>query len=501
MLRKSWRQLSTAQKIHIRIWSSFAGMVALMLLVVWYAHRPVIPAGVRIADWNVAGLPYGQFYAELNRALERLEQQPVILHTPADGAAPLTTTLGKLGLATNAEELRRNIRRLHEGTALQRASRRWFMRNARLDLTLMLNGEAIERAVNAHWRELQEALPQNAERVIDADDTVRLIPDRPAFRIDTVRLYHELDRLAHELFYASVNGKSDDPVAPVPVELPLRTVTAAVTVQELEAQGIREKVTEFSTTVASGQPGRRHNIDATARIVDGTLLAPGEVFDYGRIIEQVRKTYGFREAPVILNGELVPGLGGGICQVSTTLYNAVIRAGLDIVERRNHSLPITYAPLGQDATFSSGYINFRFRNSTDTHLLIRAELTDRRLTVKLFGSKEEGVEYRIDSRIVEIKPPPVRYVHNPRLAAGTQRLIREGKPGYVVDTYRSRWENGQETSVERLSRDHYLPQPRLVAVNDPKAAKDEEKKPSRRSIIEDGVSGPIFGGTVEATFR
>ena len=496
MLRKSWRRLSPTQKIHIRIWSSFAGMVALMLLVVWYAYRPVIPAGVRVADWNVAGMSYTQFYAELDRALQRLERQPVILHTPA-GGAPLTTTLGKLGLATNAEELRRKIQRLHEGTALQRATRRWFMKNARLDLTLMLNGESLERAVNTHWRELQEALPQNAERVIDENDAVRLIPDRPAFRIDTVRLYHELDRLTHELFYAYVNEKRNGPVTPVSVELPLKTVTAAVTVQELEAQGIREKVMEFSTVVAPGQPGRRHNIAATASVVNGTLLAPGEVFDYGRIIEQVQKRHGFREAPVILNGKLVPGLGGGICQVSTTLYNAVIRAGLDIVERRNHSLPITYAPLGQDATFSSGYINFRFRNSTDTYLLIRAQLVGQRLTVKLFGSKEIGVEYRIESRIVEIKQPSVQYVHNPGLAAGASRLIREGKPGYVVDTYRTRWENGKKTSVERLSRDHYLAQPRIVAINDPKAENGKENKASRRPIIEDGVSGPIFGGTLE----
>ena len=105
-------------------------------------------------------------------------------------------------------------------------------------------------------------------------------------------------------------------------------------------------------------------------------MAPGETFDYSKIIAQTEAKFGYKEAPVILNGNLVPGIGGGICQVSTTLYNAVLRSGLEIVERRNHSLPVSYVTLGQDATFANGYINFKFRNNTDAYLWIRTITTD-----------------------------------------------------------------------------------------------------------------------------
>src|SRR5690606_20121148 len=114
-------------------------------------------------------------------------------------------------------------------------------------------------------------------------------------------------------------------------------------------------------------------------------------------IARAEELYEYREAPVILNGKLVPGIGCGICQVSSTLYNAVLRSGLEIVERRNHSLPVAYLPIGQDATYAGGAINFRFKNTTGKHLIIRTEVKDRELIVKLFGTMPDNVRYDVES--------------------------------------------------------------------------------------------------------
>ncbi|MDF2961211.1 MAG: VanW family protein, partial [Paenibacillus sp.] len=200
--------------------------------------------------------------------------------------------------------------------------------------------------------------------------------------------------------------------------------------------------------------------------------------------------------PVILNGKLVPGIGGGICQVSSTLYNAVLRAGLHIVERRNHSLPVSYVPLGQDATFASGYINFKFRNSTDHHLLIRTATDDQKITVKLFGQIPSDLTYTIESKTIETLPIPIKYVVNPTLPNGKQQKINEGKPGYIVETFRYKIKNGVTISQERISRDTYSAQPTVIARNENGIPEGEAAPaPSRQPqapLIEDGIKGPVF---------
>jgi vancomycin resistance protein YoaR len=222
-------------------------------------------------------------------------------------------------------------------------------------------------------------------------------------------------------------------------------------------------------------------------------MAPGETFDYSKIIEQTEAQFGYKEAPVILNGKLVPGIGGGICQVSTTLYNAVLRSGLEIVERRNHSLPVSYVTLGQDATFASGYINFKFRNNTDSYLLIRTITTDQDVTVKLFGHMSPSITYDIDSNIVETLQPPIKYLHNPSLKPGATRPISTGKVGYKVETYRIKRENGIIVKKELISKDKYSPVPTLIASNRGDIKPEEGNSPeSGQPILEDGVKGPAF---------
>jgi vancomycin resistance protein YoaR len=225
-------------------------------------------------------------------------------------------------------------------------------------------------------------------------------------------------------------------------------------------------------------------------------MEPGHIFDYSTFIRKTEETFGYKDAPVIMNGKLVPGIGGGICQVSTTLYNAVLRSGLKIIERRNHSLPISYVPLGQDATFASGYINFRFQNTTGAHLLIRTSASENGITVKLFGSAPANITYEVDSQTVDTIPPPVKYVHNPQLPVGKSVKLSEGKPGYIVETYRIKKVDGAVVDRSLVSKDTYMAQPTLLSVNsgaggmDPNGVKPPSVMPS--PIVEDGVKGPVF---------
>ncbi|MDF2725847.1 MAG: VanW family protein, partial [Paenibacillus sp.] len=373
--------------------------------------------------------------------------------------------------------------------------------------------QQLTQALTAIWPDRLQPPVKNAERVVTADDMIRYVPEQRAQAIDISRLKEVLVAVGHERFrHIAASGAAPPPA---PVAVPMRERLPVVTLDTLKAQGINRKIAEYSTTFPGSVAGRVHNIQATAAAIHDKLLAPGEKFDYSTVVHATEKQIGYREAPVIFNGKLVPGVGGGICQVSSTLYNAVLLAGLKVNERRNHSLPVSYVPLGQDATYADGYINFTFTNSSGSYLLIRTVVDASKITVKLFGSLPDTITYAVESQVLQTIEPPVKYVRNPLLPEGKQVVLQQGKPGYVVDTYRSRMDNGAVVSKERLSHDTYEPQPTLIAIRGSEASADNKVAPQSgalaselipntlrgpqngsrsgvRSIVEDGISGPVF---------
>lgn len=143
-------------------------------------------------------------------------------------------------------------------------------------------------------------------------------------------------------------------------------------------------IAQYSTYFDSRQVNRTENIRLAAKALDGKVLAPGERFSFNESVGERTAEAGYKEAMIIVGKEFVPGLGGGVCQVSSTLYNVVNLAGLEILERHAHSLEITYVPYGQDATVAYGVLDFRFKNSTDTFLLIRSFVEGDTLTFQLY---------------------------------------------------------------------------------------------------------------------
>ncbi|RLM62479.1 hypothetical protein DVK08_19155, partial [Halorubrum sp. Atlit-9R] len=181
---------------------------------------------------------------------------------------------------------------------------------------------------------------------------------------------------------------------------------------------------------------------------------------------------------------------GGICQVSSTLYNAVLLAGLGIEERRNHSIPVSYLPLGQDATYAGGSINFKFKNTTGKHIIIRTEVKDRTLTVKLFGTMDSKDSYAIDSVTLKTIEPTTKETVSAQLSPGQTRTVQQGKQGYVVETYRTHFKDGEVVSRKKISRDTYKSQPTLIERGPVKgglATPTPDPGPTKPPVLEDGL--------------
>lgn len=461
-----------------------------------YAARDTLPPGVAIAGLELGRLSPEEALKKLEQELAALQHKKVIISA---GDHAQTLSWAEAGITFQVRGLREELERLTQGSLWQRAQvRKHFARSWPIQTSF--DPAVLKLIFSAEWETGQFGNPVNAVRTITTDDQIRYSPGTSAQRIHweelktslPMQLAKELKRIEQAQANRGVRMPFSKAMTPLTISLPLRAVSPEVTIESLKKEGIRRKIVQFSTRLLSSGTGRVHNIDSAARSIDGIVLEPNGIFDYGEAVEYAEKTYGFREAPVIFGGKLVPGVGGGICQVSSTLYNAAVRAGLDIIERRNHSLPVSYLPKGQDATFAKGYINFRFQNTTGQHLLIRAEVKNQILTVKLFGDMPENISYTMESKTTKTLPAPNKYVANPSLPKGGRQVLIPGKQGYVVETYRVKRINGSPVERTRLSRDTYPAQPTVIAVHQSGGSGKKSSQQPRRQLLEDGVTGPNF---------
>jgi vancomycin resistance protein YoaR len=246
----------------------------------------------------------------------------------------------------------------------------------------------------------------------------------------------------------------------------IKTIPPATTVASLRRLGLRHLLASFSSTFDPEQEGRVHNIRMAATLLDGTLLLPGEVFSFNTVVGPRTLERGFRAAPEIVNQEMVWGVGGGICQVSSTLYNAALLSGLQIVERRPHSRPLGYIGLGRDATVYYGAIDFRFANTHPFPILLSSEVVGNRVSLSIWGSGELPVMYTVVTEVSEVLPAGEVIENDPSMPLGESVLLREGREGRRVETWLVALEaDGSETWRQRISQDLYPPQPSVLRQN------------------------------------
>ncbi len=213
---------------------------------------------------------------------------------------------------------------------------------------------------------------------------------------------------------------------------------------------------EFSTSFKGSSSGRIQNIKLSSKAISNKLILPGEEFSYNNTTGPRSHESGYQEANVIIGGELTPGLGGGVCQTSTTMYNSLLLADLTILERHPHSIPAAYVPFGQDAAVSYGYLDLKFRNDFDFPIYTYAKVVGDRVYVSIYGdTKAKNYAVKITPEIVETIPPRTEEIYDEKLAPGTKIDIQKGRTGYKVKTYKSIIKNGKVLSRQQITIDHY----------------------------------------------
>ena len=245
--------------------------------------------------------------------------------------------------------------------------------------------------------------------------------------------------------------------------IPLNITIPEITLEKLGKEAFPQLLGTFSTTYNTSNTNRVTNLELASEKVNGTIILPGETFSYNKVVGERTIAKGYKEAAVYSGGKVVDGIGGGICQLSSTLYNAVIYANLEITSRSNHRFLTSYVTAGRDATVSWGTVDFCFKNTRSYPIKITSSVKNGVVTTEIYGIKEEKeYEVVIESTTTEVIPCTINYIKDSSLNEGTEELKQYGANGAKSVTYKILKYNGVIVSKELLSSDTYSPLERII---------------------------------------
>ena len=390
--------------------------------------------------------------ATIVRALASLNREPVGLPVRVD--APKTTA-NDLKVAQGQVKTA-----LSAPVHLTLGATRWNLRPARIARVLELPADGRSdlrvggRGASAWFTALAKRVdrkPRDATWAISSHG-VRVVPDQPGYLLDVPR---SATAVLHAALVTEPSLRS--------AKLVVEKAEADRSTAEARAMQIRGLVASYQT-LYGGEANRIHNVQLVAHLVDGHVIAPGATFSFNEATGARTAAKGFKEAPVIINGELKTGLGGGVCQVSTTVFNAAYEAGLPIVSRTNHALYISHYPQGRDATVNYPDVDLKFVNDTGHWLLLRTWVGSSSLTVALYGTPIHRRVVSETTPLVVDGPVPTKSVSDPTLLVGQKVVEETGEPPRKTSVHRTVYSATGKLLYDTVFYSSYVGEPTIVRV-------------------------------------
>ncbi len=470
-----------------------------------------ILSGISIRNIDVGGLSKEQAIEALNKTLEYEKTREVKL--TADGETT-TITLEQIEIeylvedaVNKAYEIGRNGNIFQNNFTIMKS-----MKNKQnIDLEVKYNDQLLEDTIKSINSKLPNSMIDNTYNIeddelvitrgtaglaLDINKNKEIIVDlakkgeltelkletvhKECPEIDIQKIYEEVYAEPQDAYYTTEpfqiyphkNGIDFD-VAQAKEEIKkerkdeyvikLKITQPKVLTNQIGTEAFPDLLSTFSTKYDSTNISRSTNIAIASSKIDGTVVMPGEVFSYNKTVGKRTVEAGYKEAAGFSGGRVVPMLGGGICQVSSTLYDAVVYANLGIVERHNHMFQVAYVDTGKDATVVYGSLDFKFENTRKYPIMLKASAKSGQLKIQVYGVKEE-VEYNVEivTKVLNYTPYKVIYETDSSLGAGQERVEQAGIRGCKSITYKILKLNGTEVSQTVLSSDSYDPQNKII---------------------------------------
>lgn len=416
-----------------------------------------LPASAMVGDIPVGGLAVSQVSTPLSEVERFLDQMPIRV----SDIRRKTFTFREWGLELDKE------------ATVQAVRKAWDQVNAfeRVFGNPQIHVQPVWRIDEEQFHQRLKSLrfleraPENAA-VRWRNGRVVMTGGKLGRALDGAGTQRNLETLARTIPIGSrtqVASSSGVQSSEIPtLQLKYRTSEPSVSREQLRA--ITAPIATYTTRFPGYQADRNANIRLAAQALDGKVLMPGEKLSYNQAVGTRTGAKGYRMAPVIIQGEKKLGIGGGICQVSSTLFNAALLADMKIVQRHNHSIPIGYVPLGRDATATDGGLDLVIQNNFDTPIAISTEVQRSALVTRILGAPVAGKRVELKAERLGSVGATRKTVRDPNLPAGVQKVVKSGSSGARARLWRLVYEDGALVRREVVATSYYRAQPQVVAV-------------------------------------
>lgn len=300
--------------------------------------------------------------------------------------------------------------------------------------------------------------PVNGKLEMVSSGKFNVVPDKKGYKLQSEQLRNSI-----------INNINDKVDADISINAPVETISAKITAEELAK--VDAIISSYSTNFATSAAGRVTNIELSTKAINGLLLMPGDSFSFNEIVGERTKARGYKEAGVIINNKIESGLGGGICQVSSTLYNAIIKSNINSTERFHHSLPSSYVDLGRDATVDWGNLDYKFTNTLEYPIYIEGYTKNKVLYFNVYSNKSlTNRRYEIVNNVYQTVKATTKTVEDSTMPQGSKKIVQQAQTGYKVKVYRNAYdENNKLIKQELISDDYYRPIQGVIKVGTKKA--------------------------------
>lgn len=262
--------------------------------------------------------------------------------------------------------------------------------------------------------------------------------------------------------------------------IPLKITAPAKTIKDLGEEAFPDLLATYTTRYDASNYNRANNLNLAAKKINGTIVMPDEIFSYNKVVGERTIEAGYKEAGAYSAGGVIQSVGGGICQISSTIYNTALLANLEIVDRSNHAFATSYVPASRDATVSWGYIDFKFKNTRKYPIKIVSSANNGVAKVSIYGIKEEKeYEVVIQSTVTSYIPNSVKYISDSTLKQGKEVVEQYGHEGCKSEAYRILKLNGEVISKTLLSKDTYDPMQTIIRRGTKKVESTTTKKETK----------------------
>lgn len=432
-------------------------LLIIALVALWegidlFLNRNKIFSGISASGISVGGLKKEEVPQALQPVINKIINSPRVLVLEEEGFKfiPAVDLGAKIDLAQEMDRLYQVAR---SGNLFTRMKDRFIARKNGYNLNLKVKFD------NQKLKDLEKNIVSMVERA----------PRDAYLEGNYIRESQEgikvnLEELEKEIIN-SLNSWNEEEYY---LHIPLTIIPAQYNTEDLLKElGIAQELSIYSTPLQNRDGNTIYNIKLASEKINGRIVKLGEVFSFNQIVGPAEKEDGFKEGTIIANGKFVNGYGGGVCQVSSTLYNSVLLANLLVIERYNHSIygeATTYVPLGRDAAVFYGFKDLKFKNNLSDTIAVFARVSGGMLTVSIYGYYPDKPEIEIISKDKKVIDYQVIREKEPGLDKGQEITIQEGIPGYQIKTYRIiKKDEGEK--IELLSNDAYNNVPMIIKEN------------------------------------